>query len=149
MKQDIDYFNGMSTEDLHQRFMQKLYSKTEFIQYNDPDDFFDPEQEYGNHITQCIAEERNFIRELIRTASSEAGTFLPDEQIEEMVQQKREEVNQLTGSAIEDYIEKISITYINPVEHCSQKYLILRWLCRFWKFIKSLFIKINIIKNTN
>lgn len=31
MKQDIDYFNGMSTEDLFNRFMQKLYSKTEFI----------------------------------------------------------------------------------------------------------------------
>ena len=54
MKQDIDYFNGMSTEDLLNRFMQKLYSRTEFIQYNDPDDFFDPEQEYGNHITHSV-----------------------------------------------------------------------------------------------
>ncbi|WP_433836277.1 hypothetical protein [Flavobacterium anhuiense] len=137
MKQDIDYFNGMSTEDLHKRFMQKLYSKTEFIQYNDPDDFFDPEQEYGNHITKCIAEERNFIRELIRTASVEAGTLLTEEQIEEMMQKKREEINQLTGSAIEDYIEKVSVTYIDPVPQCNQRYLLQRWLCRFWKFIKS------------
>lgn len=139
MKQDIDYFKGMSTEDLHQRFMQKLYSKTEFIQYNDPDDFFDPEQEYGNHITQCIADERDFLRQLISTASSETGTDLTDEQIEEMVQEKREEINQLTGSAIEDYIEKVSVTYIDPVAECNQKYLFIRWLCKFWKFIKSLF----------
>lgn len=96
MKQDIDYFKGMSTEDLHQRFLQKLYSKTEFIQYNDPADFFDPEQEYGNHITQCIAEERDFLRELIRSASAEAGIVLADEQVDEMVQHKREEINQLT-----------------------------------------------------
>jgi hypothetical protein len=139
MKQDFDYFNGMCTEDLHQRFMDKLYSKTEFIQYNDPDDFFDPEQEYGNHITQCIAEERDFIRELIRSTSAEAGTILTEERIEEMVQQKREEINKMTGSAIEDYIEKISVTYIDPVPECSQKYLALQWLCRFWKFLKSLF----------
>lgn len=139
MKQDIDYFNGMSTEDLLNRFMQKLYSKTEFIQYNDPDDFFDPEQEYGNHITQCIAEERDFIRELIRSTSAEAGTILTEERIEEMVQQKREEINKMTGSSIEDYIEKISVTYIDPVSECNQKYLVIRWLCRLWKFIKSLF----------
>ncbi|WP_426484631.1 hypothetical protein [Flavobacterium sp. 2] len=139
MKQDIDYFNGMTNEDLHQRFMQKLYSKTEFIQYNDPDDFFDPEQEYGNHITQCIAEERNFIRELIRTASSEAGTVLTERQIEEMVQKKREEINQLTGSAIEDYIEKVSVTYIDPLPKCGQKYLILQWLYSSCKYLKSLF----------
>ncbi|MTH15877.1 hypothetical protein [Flavobacterium sp. LC2016-01] len=139
MKQDTDYFNGMSTEDLHQRFMQKLYSKTEFIQYNDPDDFFDPEQEYGKHITQCIAEERDFIRQLIRTASADAGTVLTEKQIEEMVQQKREEINQLTGSVIEDYIEKISVTYIDPVSKCDQRFLFQRWLCRLNKNIKSLF----------
>jgi hypothetical protein len=137
MKQDIDYFNGMSTEELLNRFMQKLYSKTEFIQYNDPDDFFDPEQEYGNHITQCIAEERNFIRELIRTSSSEAGTVLTDEQLEKMVQQKREEINQLTGSAIEDYIEKVSVTYIDPVPECGQRFILYRRFCRLWKFIQS------------
>ncbi|WP_143394929.1 hypothetical protein [Flavobacterium sp. 2] len=119
--------------------MQKLYSKTEFIQYNDPDDFFDPEQEYGNYITQCIAKERDFIRELIRSTSAEAGTILTEELIEEMVQQKREDINKLTGSAIEDYIEKISVTYIDPVSECNQKYLVIRWLCRLWKFIKSLF----------
>lgn len=139
MKQDIDYFNGMSNEDLHQRFMQKLYSKTEFIQYNDPDDFFDPEQEYGNHITQCIAEERDFIRELIRGASAEAGIILTNDRVEEMVQEKREEINQLSRSSIEDYVEKISVTYIDPVTECRQKYLIRIWLCRFRKFIKSPF----------
>lgn len=140
MKQDIDYFNGMSTEDLHQRFLQKLYSKTEFIQYNDPDDFFDPEQEYGNHITKCIDEERDFIRELIRSSSAEAGIELTDEQIDEKVQQKREQINKLTGSAIEDYIEKVSVTYIDPIPECNQKNSAIQWLCRFWKFIKSIFI---------
>jgi len=139
MKPDIDYFNGMSTEDLFNRFLQKLYSKTEFIQYNDPDDFFDPEQEYGNHITECIAEEKDFIRELIRSTSAEAGIALTNERVEELVQQKREEINKLTGSAIEDYIEKISVTYIDPVPECSQKYLVTRWFCRISKFIKSLF----------
>ena len=139
MKQDIDYFNGISTEDLHNRFMQKLYSKTEFIQYNDPDDFFDPEQEYGNYITQCIAEERDFIRELIRSTSAEAGTILTEERIEEMVQQKRVEINKMTGSAIEDYIEKISVTYIDPVPECKQRFFLQRWLWRFWNIIKSLF----------
>lgn len=139
MKQDIDYFNGMSTEDLHWRFMQKLYSKTEFIQYNDPDDFIDPEQEYGDHITQCIAEERDFIRQLICGVAIERGIVLTDEQIEEMVQKKREEINQLTGSAIEDYIEKVSVTYIDPLPECGQKYLLLQWLCRSCKYLKSLF----------
>jgi len=139
MKQDIDYFNGMSTEDLLNRFMQKLYSKTEFIQYNDPNDFFDPELEYGNYITQCIAEERDFIRELIRSTSAEAGTILTEERIEEMVQQKREEINKMTGSAIEDYIEKISVAYIDPVRECEQKFLLQRWPCRFWKFLKLLY----------
>ncbi len=138
MKQDIDYFNGLSTEDLLNRFMQKLYSKTEFIQYNDPDDFFDPEQEYGNHITQCIAEERDFIRELVRSKSAEAGTILTEEQIEKMVQQKREQINKLTGSAIEDYIEKASVTYIDPICEFKQKFLLQRLVSRFWKFIKSL-----------
>lgn len=141
MKQDIDYFNGMSNEDLHQRFMQKLYSKTEFIQYNDPDDFFDPEQEYGNHITQCIAEERNFLRELIRTSSAESGIVLADERVEELVQEKREEINQLTGLSIEDYIEKVSVTYMDPVRECEQKFLLQRCLCKFWKFLKLLFAK--------
>ena len=119
--------------------MQKLYSKTEFIQYNDPDDFFDPEQEDGNHITQCIAEERNFIRELIRTASEEAGTVLTEKQIEEMVQQKREEINQLKGSSIEDYIEKVSVKYIEPEPECDQRFIFYRWFCRLWKYIRSLF----------
>ena len=139
MKQDIDYFNGMSTEDLHQRFFQKLYSKTEFIQYNNPDDFFDPEQEYGDHIMQCIAEEKEFIRELIRNSSDEAGIVLADEKIEEIVQQKREEINLLTGSTIEDYIEKVLVTYIDPVPKCDHRSLLQRWLSIFWKFIKSIF----------
>ncbi|WP_431244469.1 hypothetical protein ACQ9BO_09200 [Flavobacterium sp. P21] len=139
MKQDIDYFNGMSTEDLHQRFLQKLYSKTEFIQYNDPDDFFDPEQEYGNHITQCIAEERDFLRELIRDASGEAGIVLANERVEEMVRQKIEEINHLIGTAIEDYIEKVSVTYIDPVPECGQTSILYRWFCRLLKFIKSFF----------
>ncbi|MFD1604774.1 hypothetical protein ACFSJW_15295 [Flavobacterium artemisiae] len=138
MKQGIDFFNGMSTEDLHERFMQKLYSKTEFIQYNDPDDFFDPEQEYGNHITQCISEERDFIRQLIRKSLAEAGIKLTDDQVEEMVKQKREEINLLTGSAIEDYIEKVSVTYIDPICEFKQKFLLRRLVSRFWKFIKSL-----------
>lgn len=141
MKQDIDYFNGMSTEDLLNRFMQKLYSKTEFIQYNDPDDFFDPEQEYGNHITQCIAEERNFIRELIRSTSAKAGVILTEERIEEMVQQKREEINKRTGSAIEDYIEKVSVIYIDPAPLCRQRFIIQRWLCSFLNILKSLYIR--------
>lgn len=138
MKQDIDYFNGLSIEDLLNRFMQKLYSKTEFIQYNDPDDFFDPEQEYGNHITQCIAEERIFIRELIHNSLADTGIELTDVQVEEIVQQKREEINLLTGSAIEDYIEKVSVTYIDPICEFKQKFLLQRLFNRFWKFIKSL-----------
>ncbi|UUW08667.1 hypothetical protein NLG42_21500 [Flavobacterium plurextorum] len=146
MKQDIDYFKGMTTKDLHNRFMQKLYSKKEFIQYNEPDDFFDPEQEYGKHITKCIAEEKEFIREQIRSTSAAAGISLSNEQIEEMVLQKRKEINLLTGSAIEDYIEKVSVTYIDPVQECSQPYFVQRWLCKFCKFLKSIFIKISAVQ---
>lgn len=138
MKNEIDYFNGLTNEVLNQRFIKQLYAKTEFIQYNDPDDFFDPEQEYGKHITQCIANESAFLRETITKAAAKNGISLTDEQIQAIFQKKRVELNIVVNPLVNEYIEKISVTYIDPVQsECAHKYLLGRWLCQIWKFLRS------------
>lgn len=139
MEQNIDYFKGISNEEIRERFKKELYSKTEFVQYNDPHDFFDPEQEYGDHIMRCIESEKEFIREIIKSSTSQSGITLSGEEIEAISRAKREQLNCGTDTLIDDYITKISVTYIDPVRECDHKYLLQRWICKSLKYIRSMF----------
>ncbi|MDQ1164643.1 hypothetical protein [Flavobacterium sp. SORGH_AS_0622] len=138
MQHDIDYFKGLSNQEIHERFKKELYSKTEFLQYNDPDDFFDPEQEYGDHITRCIENEKQFIKEIISNSAAQNGVILSREEIETISRIKREQLYSEAGTLIDDYIEQVSVTYIDPVRECDHKYLLQRWLCKGLKYMRSL-----------
>ena len=138
MQHDIDYFKGVSNQEIRERFKKELYSKTEFVQYNDPDDFFDPEQEYGDHITRCIESEKQFIKEIISNSAAQYGVTLTGEEIETISRIKREQIYSEAGTLIDDYIEQVSVTYIDPVRECDHKYLLRRWLCKGLKYLRSL-----------
>ncbi|KAF2334595.1 hypothetical protein [Flavobacterium nitrogenifigens] len=138
MQHDIDYFKGVSNQEINERFKKELYSKTEFVQYNDPDDFFDPEQEYGDHITRCIESENQFIKEIISSSAAQNGVILSGEEIETISRTKREQIYSEAGTLIDDYIEQVSVTYIDPVGECDHKYLMQRWLCKGVKYLRSL-----------
>jgi hypothetical protein len=136
----MDYFKGITNEDFKVRFLTELNSITEFIQYNDPDDFFDPEQEYGDHIIKCQQNQDRFIRETVFANAAAAGISLTDDECSSIVQHKKAELFPLLHKSINKYIEIIKVTYIDPVTTvCEHKYLLHRWLCLFWKFLQSRF----------
>ncbi|MGE6355985.1 hypothetical protein ACQKCJ_19120 [Flavobacterium sp. NPDC079362] len=134
----MDLFKEVSIEDFNTRFFNELNAVQEFVQYNDPDDFFDPEKEYGDHIMRCQKSELDFIRSTMKANMASRGITLTSEEFTAIFQSKREEIIRSRPDGIEKYIQGITVNYIDPeVNECRHKYLPLCWLCRFWKYLQS------------
>lgn len=103
----MDNYNGKTTEDFIKYFLDELYSKTEFIQYDEPDDLFDPEQEYGPHITRT----QEKLYEYITKAIKDSGNNFNDEEINQLMISKREEIFKVLMQKIEEYISVIKVDY--------------------------------------
>lgn len=135
----MDLFQHVSIEDFNRRFLTELNAVTEFTQYNDPNDFFDPEQQYGEHIMRCQESELDFIRSTMKASLAARGVSLTQEEFTAIFQSKREEIIRSRPDEIDQYIERIAVTYIDAeVNECGQKYLFHRMLCRIGKFFRSL-----------
>lgn len=135
----MDLFQHVSIEDFNRRFLTELNAVTEFTQYNDPHDFFDPEQQYGEHIMRCQESELDFIRSTMDACLAAHGITLTPERYREIFQSKREEIIRSRPDEIDRYIERIAVTYIDSeINECGQKYLFHRMLCRIGKFFRSL-----------
>lgn len=135
----MDLFQHVSIEDFNRRFLTELNAVTEFTQYNDPNDFFDPEQQYGEHIMRCQESELDFIRSTMKASLAARGVSLTQEEFTAIFQSKREEIIRSRPDEIDQYIERIAVTYIDAeVSECGQKYLFHRMLCRIGKFFRSL-----------
>ncbi|MTD67712.1 hypothetical protein [Flavobacterium sp. LC2016-13] len=136
----MDLFKNVSVEDFNSRFFIELNAVTEFVQYNSPSDFFDPEQEYGVHIMRCQKNELNFIRSTMKANMYAHGITLTQEEFTAIFQSKREEIIRSRPSGIDQYIERINVTYIDPpASECRQKYVMHLWFCKLWKLLKSFF----------
>jgi hypothetical protein len=103
----MDNYNGKTNEDFIKYFLDQLYSKTEFIQYDDPDDLFDPEQEYGPHIVNSQEKLYEYITKEIK----DTGNNLNDEEIRQLMIAKREEIFKVLMPKIEEYISIINVDY--------------------------------------
>jgi len=134
----MDLFKNVSIEDFNTRFLIELNAVTEFTQYNDPNDFFDPEQQYGEHIMRCQESELDFIRRTMKANLAAHGITLTQEEFTAIFQSKREEIISSRPSEIDHYIERIVVTYIDTAANeCAQKYLFHRILCHIGKFFRS------------
>ena len=103
----MDNYNGKTTEDFVKYFLDELYSKTEFIQYDNPDEAFDPEQEYGPHIVRSQEKLYEYITAVIK----DSGNNISDEEIKHLMIAKREEIFKDLMPKIEEYISKINVDY--------------------------------------
>ncbi|WP_026730188.1 hypothetical protein [Flavobacterium denitrificans] len=103
----MDYFNTTTDEDFIKYFLDELYSKTEFVQEEDPDDFFDPEAEYGKHITET--QEKLYV--YIKREMSLSKSNLSDPKKTELFNLKREKLFETLNPQIDIYITKIKVDY--------------------------------------
>lgn len=103
----MDNYSGKTTEDFIKYFLDELYSKTEFIQYDNPEEEFDPEQEYGSHIVRSQEKLYGYIT----TAINNSGNTFSEEEIKELMIAKRQEIFKDLMPKIEDYILKINVDY--------------------------------------
>lgn len=135
----MDFFKNVTIEDFNTRFLTELNAVTEFVQHNDPDEFFDPEQEYGDHIMRCQENELDFIRNTMKANMAAYGITISEEDFTEIFQSKREEIIRSRPNVIDHYIERITVTYVDQEqrEH-KQSFLLYRYLYQFWKGIKSI-----------
>lgn len=135
----MDFFKNVSVEDFNRRFLIELNAVTEFRQISDPDDFFDPEQQYGEHIMRCQESELNFIRSTMKANIDAHGLILTQDEFTAIFQSKREEIIRSRPDSIDRYIDRIVVTYVDSaVGECEHKYLFHRILSRIAKFFRSL-----------
>ncbi|OIV40600.1 hypothetical protein [Flavobacterium johnsoniae] len=135
----MDFFKNVTIEDFNTRFLIELNSVTEFTQYNDPNDFFEPEQEYGNHIMRCQENELNFIRNTIKANLTAHRITITAEEFKQIVQSKREQIIASRPRAIDQFIERITVTYIDPEQsEREHKFFLHRYLHKFWKSMQSI-----------
>lgn len=106
-KFDTSYFSGKINEDFIKYFLDELYVKIKFTQYDDPDDFFDPEQEYGMHITET----QDKLSLLIKTSISRSGKNLNSEEEQIILNHKKEELFTTLLPLIDIYIKKVEVDY--------------------------------------
>lgn len=102
----MDYFNGLTNEDFVKFFIEELYSKTEFIQYSDPEEEFDHEQEYGKHIMQSQDKLFDFIGKSIE----ESGNISEHEKAKLYIEKKKELI-QIILPKIDEYITTVNVDY--------------------------------------
>lgn len=135
----MDFFKNVTIEDFNTRFLIELNSVTKFTQYNDPNDFFEPEQEYGNHIMRCQENELNFIRNTIKANLTAHRITITAEEFKQIVQSKREQIIASRPRAIDQFIERITVTYIDPEQsEREHKFFLHRYLHKFWKSMQSI-----------
>jgi len=103
----MENFNGKTNEDFIKYFTDELYSKTEFIQFDDPDDYFDPEQEYGKH----IIESNHKLLLFIKSSMSWSDNAIDIEEKQKIFEEKKTELFEILDPEIELYITKINVDY--------------------------------------
>ncbi|MCC9016942.1 hypothetical protein [Flavobacterium lipolyticum] len=103
----MDFFNGMTNNAFTKYFLEELYSKTKFVQHDDSDEFFDPEQEYGKHIQETQAK----LNALIRHSINQSGNAAGEEEETKLFNEKRTELFKTLLPEIDNYIDKIEVDY--------------------------------------
>lgn len=103
----MNYFNDVTNEMFIEYFIKELYSKTEFVQYDDPDELFDLEQVYGKHIQESQDKMLDYILE---STNIPKENFTPE--IVHAYIEKRKELFPIIIPKIEEYIRSIKVDYI-------------------------------------
>lgn len=103
----MNYFNNVTNEVFIKFFVDELYSKTEFIQYSDSAEEFDPEQEYGKHITDSQEKLLTFILDSIKAS----GKIITPNQATQLFDGKKKELFSILLPEIDNYISKVKVDY--------------------------------------
>lgn len=103
----MNYFKEITNDDFIKFFIDELYTKTEFIQENDPNDFFDPEQEYGKHIEESQEKLYAFILKTIE----DSGKILNSIEATNALNEKWKELIKILNPKIDEYIKKVKVDY--------------------------------------
>ena len=103
----MNYFNEKTNDYFVKFFIDELYSVTEFVQHSDPNEEFDPEQEYGQHIIEC---QENLFLEIVAAINASSDNLHNDEIIN-IAEAKRKELWPVLNTKINEYIDKIKVDY--------------------------------------
>ena len=97
----------MNNEHLVQFFITELYTKTDFVQIQDPEEEFEPDLEYGKHILET---KEKLFNEIKNGIQSNGYNFSPEQELA-FFEEKKKELFTLILPEIDIYISKISVEY--------------------------------------
>lgn len=109
----MDYLNGLTNDDLINYFLVDLNSRKELTQYTYPHEFLEPQDAIDDHVIRCQDILWNFLYETISNNAFEAGNEISSNELNEIVEKKKKELNPLFGPLVTKYLEDVKVNYID------------------------------------
>lgn len=106
----MDYFSGITNDDLRDYYLIDLHSRMELIQYQYPHELLEPGDAIDEHIIRC---HRILHDHLINKLHEYEDEELTAPKINEICEKKRKELFDILKPYDEEYFEKAKVTYIS------------------------------------
>lgn len=105
----MDYFNGITNDDLRDYYLIDLHSRKELIQYQYPHEFLEPGDAVDDHIIRCHSILHNYLINILHEYEEEE---LKAPKINEICEKKLKELFDILRPYDEEYFEKAKVTHI-------------------------------------
>lgn len=109
----MDYFNGLTNEDLLAYFLLDLNCRKELTQYTYPHEFMESQDAIDEHVIRCQDILWNYLYETVTKVADESNIILRPNELESRVENKKRELLPVFALYIEKYIEEVKVTYID------------------------------------
>lgn len=104
----MDYFNGLKNDDFKAYFLKDLNSLDELIQYVYPNEMLEGNSVVDTHIIRCQEILSDYILDILA-----GNDNISTEKINELFNEKREELIPILSDDIEIYFEKVKLKIID------------------------------------
>lgn len=105
----MDYFTGITNDDLKDYYLIDLHSRMELTQYTLPHEFLEPGHAIDDHIIRC----QNLLKDYLLKLINDNDENLDEEKCMEIYEAKRKELHSLINPASESYYEQVKVHYIH------------------------------------
>lgn len=109
----MDYFNGLTNDDLLAYFLVDLHSRKELTQYTYPHEMSEPQDAIDEHVIRCQNILWDYICGTVSNTAYESGITLHNNELNDIVSKKQEELHPLLEPLAMKYLEDVKIIYID------------------------------------
>lgn len=109
----MDYFKGLTNEDLIAYFLVDLNCRKELTQYTYPHEMMEPQDAIDDHVVRCQEILWQFLYETVIDTAFEAEITLAYDEVDEILSKKKSDLNPILEPLIMKYLEDVKITYID------------------------------------